>query len=68
MMKCGDRAQAGILGAAGGSRYCPRCESQVHQRYQWKPDLDPRRHKRRCYDCGWESGWVPYDEWIVHAA
>ena len=63
-MRLGDPKQASSLPPAG-LRYCPRCESQIHQRYQWSPDLDPRKHKRVCYDCGWDSGWVPYDQPIV---
>jgi hypothetical protein len=58
-MRCGDTSQAGL------KRFCPRCESRKSQRYQWKPDQAPESHKRRCYVCGWDSGWVEYDEWIV---
>jgi len=59
-MICGDVVQAHPM-----HRICPRCQSRARQRYQWKPDLAPTLHRRRCYDCQWDSGWVPYDDWIV---
>ena len=60
LMECGDPQQAHPTG-----RFCPRCESTAMQRYRWKPDLDPLLHRRRCYVCEWDSGWVAYDRWIV---
>jgi ribosomal protein S14 len=59
-MECGDPKQAGVE-----ARFCPRCEVRAFQQYQWRPDQAPTRHRRRCHHCGWDSGWVPYDEWIV---
>jgi Zn ribbon nucleic-acid-binding protein len=36
---------------------CPKCQSDARQRYQRRPDLEPREERHRCYDCGYDSGW-----------
>lgn len=37
---------------------CPECRSTARQRYQWSPDLKPVKFRHRCFDCGYDSGWV----------
>lgn len=56
----GDPKQAGVM-----LRYCPRCEVQHFQQYEVVPDHNPRFHRRRCHNCGWNSGWVAWGSWIV---
>jgi transposase-like protein len=40
--------------------YCPRCDSYGRKQWQWRPDLDPKQERYRCYDCGYDTGWVDY--------
>lgn len=36
---------------------CPGCGSTARQRFQWRPDLNPTHRRRRCFDCGYDTGW-----------
>jgi hypothetical protein len=39
---------------------CGRCGATHWQEQQWRPDIDPTRYIRRCYVCGWSSGWLRF--------
>lgn len=36
---------------------CPRCCSTCYQQQQFRPDSNPTQYRRRCHECGWDSGW-----------